>query len=216
MKIGILGTGVVGETIATRLCELGHDVMIGARQLANERAARWAAHGGGRGSHGTFADAAAFGELVFNCTRGEGSVDAVRSAGDHNLRGKVLIDVSNPLDSERGLFVSGHDSLGEQIQRAVPGARVVKALNTVNAKVMVDPHRVAGDHDIFVAGNDPGAKAQVVELLAGFGWKPTQILDLGDLTGARACEAYLLLWVRLYGVVGSGDVTIHVVKPPRL
>jgi predicted dinucleotide-binding enzyme len=217
MNIGILGAGAVAETIGTRLIELGHDVRLGARQLANERAETWAQRVGRAGSHGTFADAAAFGELVFNATRGDGSIDAVRAAGAA-LHGKVLIDVANPLDGGKppGLFVMGHDSLAEQIQRAAPSVRVVKALNTVNAKVMVDPHRVAGDHDCFVAGNDPEARHRVVELLTTLGWKSTQIIDLGDLTGARATEAYMLLWIRLSGSIGSTDVTIKVVRPPRL
>jgi predicted dinucleotide-binding enzyme len=146
----------------------------------------------GRGaSRGTFADAASHGELVFNCTSGAGTLDALAAAGEENLRGKVLIDVANPLDFSKGmpptLFVFGEDSLGEQLQRAFPETKVVKALNTVNCQVMVDPSRVPGDHDIFVSGNDAAAKATVTEILRDwFGWKSA--IDLGDMSAARGTE----------------------------
>jgi hypothetical protein len=214
MKIGVLGTGVVGQTIAGKLVQLGHRVTMGAREARNENAAAWARAAGDGGSHGTFADAASFGELAFNCTRGECSLEALRSAGAANLRGKVLVDVANPLDFSRGmpptLTVAQGDSLGEQVQRAFPETRVVKALNTVNAQVMVDPGRVRGDHDLFVCGNDADAKAKVAELLRSFGW--TSILDLGDISGARASEAYVLFWIRLWSTLGTADFGIRVVR----
>jgi predicted dinucleotide-binding enzyme len=216
MKIGVLGTGMVGEAIATKLALLGHAVKMGARAANNEKAAAWAAKVGGTSSTGTFADAAAFGELVFNCTKGDASLDALKAAGAANLRGKVLVDVSNPLDFSKGmppsLFVTNTDSLGEQIQRAFPEAKVVKTLNTVNCNIMVDPKRVrGGDHTMFISGNDAGAKAQVKQLLTeGFGW--TDILDLGDITTARGTEGYLPLWVRLWGATGSADFNVKVVR----
>lgn len=213
MKIGVFGTGMVGSTIASKLVALGHDVKMGSRDANNEKAAAWAKQSGG--SHGTFADAAKHGEVVFNCTNGRGAPEAMAAAGADNLGGKVVVDVSNPLDFSNGmppsLFVGNTDSLGELLQRNFPDARIVKTLNTINANVMVDPARVAGgDHDVFVSGNDAAAKAQVTELLQSFGWK--RITDLGDITTARGTEAYLALWIRLYGAVGTADFNVKVVK----
>jgi 8-hydroxy-5-deazaflavin:NADPH oxidoreductase len=215
MKLGVLGSGMVGSTIATKLVSLGHEVKMGSRDAKNEKAADWVASAGRGASQGTFADAAAFGEMVFNCTAGMRSIDALKSAGEAALRGKVLVDVANPLDFSKGmpptLSVSNDDSLGETIQRTFPEAKVVKALNTVNANIMVDPGRVPGDHDLFVCGNDSGAKTQVVRLLKDeFGWK--NVHDLGDLTAARAIESYLPLWLRLYGAFQSADFNVHVVR----
>lgn len=214
MKIGVLGTGTVGNAIATKLASLGHQVKMGARSAANEKAAAWAQGAGSGATHGTFADAAAHGEIVFNCTAGAGTLDALTAAGAANLRGKILVDVSNPLDFSRGmpptLFVSGNDSLGERIQRALPDTKVVKSLNTINAAVMVDPGRVKGDHDVFVSGNDPAAKAKAAELLRSFGWK--SVVDLGDITGARAAESYVLLWVRLWTALKTADFNVKVVR----
>jgi hypothetical protein len=205
---------MVGEAIATKLVGLGHDVMMGSRTSDNERAAAWVASTGEQASQGTFGDAAAHGEVVFNCTAGEASLEAIGSARTEDLAGKVLVDVSNPLDHSRGmppgLFVSSFDSLGEQIQRAFPDARVVKALNTVNCEVMVDPAKVPGEHDVFVCGNDEAAKTAVVELLGSFGWPAEHVVDLGDITAARGAEAYLLLWIRLWGALGTGYFNINV------
>ena len=216
MKIAVLGTGMVGNTIASKLVALGHEVRMGARDAGNDKARAWAGGAGAGASHGTFADAAAFGELVFNCTAGAGSLAALEQAGAANLRGKVLVDLANPLDFSKGmppsLFVSNTDSLGEQIQRAFPETRVVKTLNTINCEVMVDPARVAGaEHDVFVSGNDAGAKGQVTEILRGwFGWK--HVTDLGDITTARGTEAYLLLWIRLWGATGTPDFNVRIVR----
>jgi hypothetical protein len=173
------------------------------------------ASAGARASQGTFADAAAFGELVFNCTAGTVSLEALSAAGEENLGGKVLVDVSNPLDFSKGrpptLSVCNDDSVGEQIQRAFPEARVVKALNTMNAGVMVDPASIPGEHDVFMCGNDDGAKAQVSELLQSFGWPAERIIDLGDITAARGLEMYLPLWLRLMGAFGP-QFNIKVVR----
>jgi predicted dinucleotide-binding enzyme len=212
MKIGVLGTGMVGETIATALAARGHDVKMGARSATNEKAAAWAAKS--KGSNGTFADAAAHGELVFNCTKGDASLAALEAAGKDALRGKVLVDVSNPLDFSKGappsLFVFGDDSLAERIQRALPDTRVVKSLNTVGCNVMVDASR-APDTDIFVSGNDADAKAAVTRILReDFGWK--SVVDLGDIATARGPEAYLLMWLRLWRTLGTTDFNIKVVK----
>jgi predicted dinucleotide-binding enzyme len=206
MRVGVLGTGSVGKTIGTKLVELGHEVTMGSRTATNEHAADWAASAGAAASHGTFADAAAFGELVFNCTSGTVSLEALGAAGEENLSGKTLVDVSNPLDFSKGrpptLSVCNDDSVGEQIQRAFPDARVVKALNTMNATIMVDPASIPGEHDVFMCGNDDDAKAQVSELLQTFGWPAERIIDLGDITSARGPEMYLPLWLRLMGAVG--------------
>ena len=215
MKFGVLGTGVVGSTIATKLASLGHEVKMGSRDAANPNAKAWVASAGRGASQGTFADAAAFGEIVFNCTNGMGSIDALKSAGAAALRGKILVDVANALDFSKGmpptLFVSNTDSLGETIQRTFPETKVVKALNTVNANIMVDPGRVKGDHDLFVCGNDAAAKARVIRLLQEeFGWK--SVNDIGDIAAARGTESYLHLWLRLYGALQTADFNVHVVR----
>jgi len=216
MKIAILGTGVVGQTIGTKLVSLGHDVKMGARAAGNEKAAKWAKDNGARATHGTFADAAAFGEIIFNCTSGMASLDALRQAGPRSLDGKILIDVANPLDFSKGmpptLSVCNTDSLGEQIQRAFPGARVVKTLNTMNTNVMVDPRLVPGESDVFVSGNDPTAKAQVTEILRSwFGWR--SVIDLGDITTARGTEMLLPIWLRLWGTFKTPNINFHIARP---
>lgn len=214
MRLGVLGTGMVGVTIGTKLVELGNEVRLGSRFATNERVAAWVARAGARASQGTFADAAAFAEeLVFNCTAGVASLDALRSAGADALRVKILIDVANPIVSGDGsgrlLSVCNDDSLGESIQRAFPDTRVVKTLNTMNCRVMVDPARVPGEHDVFLCGDDAAAKEAVTVLLTeGFGWP--RVIDLGDLRAARALEMYLPLWLRLYGRFGTADVNVGV------
>jgi len=199
VRIGVLGTGVVGRTIAAKLRELGHDVLIGSRSAGEEAV--------------PFAEAAAHGELVFNCTAGAASLEALGAAGAEKLTGKVLIDVTLPLDFSQGmpptLFVCNDDSLGEQVQRAFPEARVVKTLNTVNAAVMVDP---TPGTNIFVCGNEAEAKTQVGELLQSFGWPADKIIDLGDISNARGTEMYLPLWIRLMGALGTPQFNIAVVQ----
>lgn len=213
MRIGILGTGTVGQTIGSRLVELGHEVRMGSRTSSNEAAQGWSSRAGERGSAGTFADAAGFGELVFNCTAGAGALDAAGSVAAH-LQGKVLVDVSNPLAFPEGgpptLFVGMDDSLGEQIQRTLPETSVVKALNTVTAAVMVEPASVGGDHVLFICGDDDQAKGRATGLLGELGWPSERILDLGGIDAARATEGYLLLWLRLMGAVGDPRFNIAV------
>ncbi len=214
MKFAVLGTGSVGQAIAGKLAALGHEVKMGARDAGNEKAAAWAKEAGRGASHGTFADAATFAEIAFNCTSGAASLDALKAAGAKNLSDKVLIDVANPLDFSKGmpptLFTGSGDSLAEQIQREFPDVKVVKALNTVNANVMVEPAKVPGDSDVFVCGNDADAKKRVTALLSEFGWK--SVIDLGDVTAARGTEAYLLLWLRLWGALETTDFNVHIVK----
>jgi 8-hydroxy-5-deazaflavin:NADPH oxidoreductase len=213
MRIGILGTGIVGKTVGVKLVKLGHEVRMGSRSAGGETARGWVKTAGGRSTEGTFADAATHAELVFNCTPGAVSLDALKAAGARNLEGKTLVDVSNPLDFSKGmpptLSVCNTDSIGEQIQRAFPTAKVVKSLNTVTVGVMVDPALIPGVHTMFVSGNDAKAKAQVIDLLkTGFGWK--EVMDLGDITGARAQEMILPLWLRLYTKLKTPNVNIHV------
>jgi 8-hydroxy-5-deazaflavin:NADPH oxidoreductase len=212
MKIAVLGTGMVGQTMGRKLVELGHDVMMGARSADNEKAVAFAAATGGRA--GAFADAAAHGELVVHCTRGDTALEVLRQAGAANLAGKVLVDISNPLDFSKGfppsLSISNTDSLGEVIQRAFPDAHVIKTLNTVTAAIMVDPARLRGAHAVFISGNDSRAKGKVMDLLRSFGWQ--SIIDLGDITSARATEQMLPLWTRLYGVLGTGEFNFAVVR----
>jgi len=216
MKLGVLGTGTVGQAIGSKLVALGHEVKMGSRSATNEKAAAWVKAAGKGASQGTFADAAAFGEVVFSCTSGAGTVDAAIAAGQANLRGKILIDVSNSLDGSKGfppsLFTGNTDSLGEQLQRALPETKVVKSLNTVTAKLMVDPRSLAdGEHDIFVSGNDAAAKGRVAELLRDwFGWK--HVVDLGDITTARGTESYVALWVRLYGATKTSLFNVKLVR----
>ena len=215
MRIGILGTGVVGRTLATKLTKLGHDVTMGSRQAGREKATAWVKEAGEKSSEGTFADAASNGDVVFNCTSGLASLEALNAAGPQNLGGKTLVDVANPLDFSKGmpptLTVCNTDSLGEQIQRAFPTANVVKTLNTVSANVMVDPSIVPEVHTMFVSGNDDKAKAEVTTILkAGFGWK--EVMDLGDISCARGQEMYLALWLRLYGKVQTTNLNIYVAR----
>lgn len=212
MKIGILGSGMVGQTLATKLAEQGQDVMVGTR--SPEKVAAWAADAGVR--LGSLNDTASHGDLVINATKGEASLDALRAAGEANLAGKIVMDIANPLDFSRGmpptLLVSNTDSLGEQIQQAFPQTRVVKALNTLNAGLMVNPAGLAGgDHTIFVSGNDAAAKAEVSRLLAEwFGWR--DIIDLGDITTARGTESLLPVWVRLMMAFGHANFQFKIVR----
>ena len=217
MKIGVLGTGMVGSTLAGKLAALGHEVKMGARDAGNAKAKAWAAGAGKGASSGDFADAAAFGEIVFSCTLGQKAVEALKAAGEENLKGKVVVDVSNPLDFSRGMparVLTGPngESLGEQIQEAFPEARVVKALNTVNVGVMVDPKRVGGESDLFVCGNDADAKARVTALLKELGWKASRVNDLGPIVAARGTEAYLLLWLTLMGAFKTADFNVRIVR----
>ncbi|MBC7448693.1 MAG: NAD(P)-binding domain-containing protein [Hymenobacteraceae bacterium] len=217
MKIGILGTGTVGQTIGTRLLELGHEAMLGSRAANNEKAMAWVEKSGDFSRQGSFADAAAFGEIIFNCTKGDASLAALRMAGADNLRGKVLVDVSNPLDFSGGfpptLSICNTDSLGEQIQHEFPAMHVVKTLNTMWCGLMVNPAMLAGgDHTVFVSGNDSGAKEQTKAVLRQFGWHDDRIFDLGDLSTCRGTEMLLPVWLRLYGVTQTGAFNFNIVR----
>jgi 8-hydroxy-5-deazaflavin:NADPH oxidoreductase len=206
MRIGIVGSGQVAQTLARKLVEVGHDLLLGTREPG--KLAGFAA--------GSALDAARHGEVVINATAGGGSLQALEAAGRANLDGKVLIDVANPLDFSKGmppsLTIVNTDSLGERIQAAFPGAKVVKALNTVNVDLMVAPEKLAGgDHHLFLCGNDAGAKADVTRWLSEwFGWR--NFVDVGDITAARGTEMYLALWIRLYAKFGTGRFNVKIVR----
>jgi len=226
MRFGILGTGTVGKTIAARLAGLGHEVMVGTREPAetlsrtepdvygNPPFSAW------QEEHpevklGTFGEAAAHGGMVVNATAGAVSLEVLESAGEENLNAKILMDIANPLDFSKGmpptLLVSNTDSLGEQIQRRFPGAKVVKTLHTTNAYLMVDPAQLAAaDHTVFVSGDDAQAKTTVTDLLRSFGW--SDILDLGDITTARGTEMLLPIWVRMFGVLQKQIFNFKIVR----
>ncbi len=226
MRVGILGTGTVGRALAEGFAATGHDVMIGTRDVeallsrAEPDAMGTPPFAAWRGEHpgvavGTFAETGAHGEIWVNSTLGMRSIDALRAAGAEGAEGRTVIDTSNPLDFSRGfppsLFVGNTDSLAEQIQRAFPSVHVVKAWNTVTAALMTKPTLVAdGDHTIPICGNDDAAKGAVTALLEGFGWR--DVLDLGDLSNARAMEAYLHLWIGLLTALGTSMFNTKVVR----
>ena len=216
MKIGVLGTGMVGNALATKLVELGHEVTMGARESGNDRALHWAGQAGEHGSQSSFHGAARFGEIVINATSGTASIEALEMAGADELAGKILIDVANPIADGPGsppqLEYCNDDSLGERIQAHFPNARVVKALNTVNASVMTDPGSLAEPTSVFVCGGDDEAKATVADLLESFGWERDQIVDLGGIESARGTEMYLAFWLRAMFAVGNPMFNVRLVR----
>ena len=217
MKTAVFGTGIVGQVIATRLAGLGHSVILGTRDVnttlgrkekdgyGNPPFAEWYKQNVKTIKLTTYSDAAASSEIIFNCTKGQGSIDALRQAGDDNLKGRIIIDVANPLDFSKGMPPSlspgNTDSLGELIQRTFPDVKVVKTLNTMNCYLMVNPAALPGDHNVFVSGNDAKAKSTAKEMLKSFGWKDNNIIDLGDITTARGTEQLLPIWIRLYTIL---------------
>jgi predicted dinucleotide-binding enzyme len=216
MKIGILGTGMVGQTIAEKVLQLGHEVMIGTRNKENTLAKKEKDNFGrppfsewiNKNSEiqlGTYSETASFGEFLVNATNGVGSIDALRSAGEENLADKILLDISNPLDFSKGmppsLTICNTDSLGEQIQRTFPKLKVVKSLNTTNAYVMVNPGLLPEATNIFLNGNDLNAKKEVKKLLTSFEWNEKDIIDMGDISTARGTEQLLPIWVRLWATL---------------
>jgi hypothetical protein len=223
MKIGIIGTGVVAQTLGSKLVELGHDVALGTRDAKKldekKRFAstlrEWLQATQNRAKVVTFREAAAHGDILINATSGEVSVAALGLAEAGSVGSKTLIDAANELDHSKGMpprsLASQDNCLAEKIQEAFPNLRVVKSLNTIGAPVMVNPAAVGeGQHTVFVSGNDRGAKAQVSDLLKSFGW--TDILDLGDISSARGPEMYMGLWIRLWGATQTGMINIKVVR----
>jgi 8-hydroxy-5-deazaflavin:NADPH oxidoreductase len=215
-KIGIFGTGVVGNAIGTKLVQLGYNVMMGSRTASNEKAIAWVAANGKNASAGTFNDTADFGDIIFNCTKGESSLEVFKQAGIDRLNSKVIVDISNPLDFSKGMPPSlipeytNTNSLAEEIQKLVPGARVVKTLNIVNCEVMVNPKKSGGDPTMFISGNDTAAKEKVKGILNQFGW--TDIIDLGDITTSRGTEMLLPIWLRTFMATGNGYFAFKIIR----
>lgn len=225
MKIAVLGTGTVGQTLAARLVGLGHDVMIGTRNVKDKLSAEgknsfadWYKNNGNI-KLGSFAEAGTFGEMIVNATKGSDSISVLKMADAKNLGGKILMDIANPLDSSKGMppsllpELSNTNSLGEEIQKNFPDLKVVKTLNTMWCGLMVNPAMINnGDHTNFICGNDANAKQKVKSLLNEFGWKNENILDLGDITCARGSEAVLPIWLRTWMATQNGAFNIKVVS----
>jgi 8-hydroxy-5-deazaflavin:NADPH oxidoreductase len=230
MKIAIIGTGIVGRTIASRLVELDHEIMMGTRNVSDKLASTAKDNYGNppfsewfklnsKITLGSFTEAAAFGELVINATNGSNSVTALILAGAKNLAGKVLIDIANPLDFSNGMppsllpGLNNTNSLGEEIQKTFPESMVVKTLNTMWCGLMINPNLVRnGDHVNFISGNNTEAKTKVRNLLSQFGWLDENIIDLGDITGARATESLMPIWLRIIGVTKSAVFNFKIVR----
>jgi 8-hydroxy-5-deazaflavin:NADPH oxidoreductase len=215
MNIGILGTGMVGEAIAGKLVQLGHHVCMGSRKKGHAKATAWASAAGAAASEGSFADAVAFGEIVVLCLKGDVVLDVLRSIGSAAFAGRVVVDVSNPLDFSHGLppslLICNTNSLGEEVQKHLPGAHVVKTLNIVNCEVMVDPAKAGDVVTMLICGNDAAAKAKVAELLRTVGWQ--DILDLGGMSAARGMEMMLPVWLSLWSALGSPHFGFRIVRP---
>jgi 8-hydroxy-5-deazaflavin:NADPH oxidoreductase len=220
MRIGILGSGAVGQTIGSKLVQIGHEVYMGSRDAANPKAIAWANNENinkqssfKHALFGTFANAAEFGEVLFNCTLGPASLIALGQAGIGNLRGKILLDTANPVDYSDTIWTlttSNTDSLGEQIQRAFPETKVVKTLNTMNCDVMINPNKLAETTDVFISGNSAEAKAKTASYLREwFGWR--SVIDLGDITTSRAAEMFIPMWRCLRLATKSHHFNIKVV-----
>jgi hypothetical protein len=212
MKVGILGTGDVGKALARGFIALGHEVKMGSREATNDKAAAFVKETEGKASAGTFADAAAFGEVVVLATLGAANKNVLALAGPEKLEGKLLIDATNPLEFSRGappsLFLSGNNSGGEEVQRTVPGARVVKAFNIVGNVSMFRPQYPGGPPDMLICGNDAEAKKKARKIVEDFGWPVT---DLGGIECSRYLEAMCIVWV-LYGIAGGGTTWNHAFK----
>jgi Predicted dinucleotide-binding enzymes len=230
MKIGIIGTGAVGKTIASKLLELNHGVMMGTRNVSDKITStakdiygnppfnEWLKTNN-KVKLGSFAEAAAFGDLIINATNGGNSVTALINAGAKNLAGKVLVDIANPLDFSSGMpptllaGLNNTNSLGEEIQKTFPDTMVVKTLNTMWCGLMINPNLVGkGDHINFISGNNPEAKTKVKKLLNQFGWLDENIFDIGDITGARATESLLPIWLKVMGITKNGAFNFKLVR----
>jgi predicted dinucleotide-binding enzyme len=212
MKIGVLGTGMVGSRIATKLVQLGYEVMMGSRTSNNEKAVEWAKKS--KAVHGTFEEAVKFGNIVFLCVLGEAVLEVLKLAKPENFKDKTVIDLTNALDFSKGmpptLFISNTDSLGEEVQKAIPGANVVKTLNMIGNEIMVNPKLAGGEGTMFMSGNSKKAKEEVEKLLKEFGW--SDILDLGDITNARGTEMLLPAWLRIWQTLQDGNFAFKIVR----
>jgi 8-hydroxy-5-deazaflavin:NADPH oxidoreductase len=216
MRIGIIGSGNVGRTIADGALGAGHEVRLGARTPGKPEVREWLEGAADGATVGTIGEAAEFGELLVNATDGDGSLDALQAAGAENLAGKTLLDIANAgsFDEEHNfvLTYANDDSLAEEIQRAFPDLKVVKALNTMHRLLMTNPGALPAPTTALVCGNDEQAKAEVLGLLRDLGWKPENVIDLGDLTAARATEMFVSLWVRLNSALDRQLFGVAVVR----
>lgn len=220
MKVGVLGTGVVGESIASSLVATDNYVMMGSRTANNDKSTAWAKKAGNYASTGTFTDAAVFSDIIFICLSGEYVLDVAKHLGDDITRNKIIVDVTNPLDFTKGMpprileNLGNSNSMGEEIQRLLPHAYVVKTLNTVNYKLMVDALLVNdGDHNLFVCGNNLDAKNKVMHLLVdNFHWKSDYVIDLGGIEMSRCVEAIVPFWVAVYQKLGTPLFNFKIVQ----
>ena len=215
MKYGILGTGIVAQTIGSKLIQLGHEVKLGSRNAKNQKALDWAKKNGKNASVGTFKEAALFGKIIFNCVHGINSIEAITSAGKENFKDKILIDISNPYNYKDGHIsldpkYCGNTCLGEEIQKFLPNTKVVKTLNYLGANMMTNPGSLAEPITGFYCGNDAKAKEVVNKMLHDFGW--TDTFDLGDISMSRYTEMLGAFWVPVYGKVGNMDWGFKLVR----
>lgn len=216
MRYAVLGTGMVGHTLATKLASLGHEVRMGARDENNAKAATWVGQTHGDVGQATFAEASRWAERIIVAVNGANIVSVAGSIPADAVAGKVMIDVTNPLDMSKGMppvlvpELSNTTSAGETLQAALPGALVVKALNTMNHEIMVDPGRVEGQHDVFFCSDHEEAKTAARELLAEFGW--TDPVDLGPLAAARGTEGMMPFWLRMWAAKGSANFNYRIVS----
>jgi 8-hydroxy-5-deazaflavin:NADPH oxidoreductase len=206
-RVGVLGSGEVGRRLAAGFAGRGHSVMVGSRDPNKPELHEWLAGEGAGAEAGTFAEVAAFGELLVLAVLGASAENAIADAGAANFAGKVVIDAMNPLDFSGGfppkLSISGDDSLGERVQRALPDAKVVKAFNIIGSPYFVDPSFREGKPTMLIAGNDELAKLAVGDVLADFGWPDP--VDIGGIEGARELEAICIAWVKIGGMRGAWD-----------
>jgi 8-hydroxy-5-deazaflavin:NADPH oxidoreductase len=206
-RVGVLGSGEVGRRLAAGFRSCDHDVMIGARDPAKPELREWLSGDGAGVTAGTFAQVAEHGELLVLAVLGNAAEDAIADAGAQNFGGKVVIDAMNPLDFSGGfppkLSISGEDSLGERVQRALPDAKVVKAFNTIGSPYFVEPRFSEGKPTMLIAGDDDGAKRTVGGVLDDFGW--SDVVDIGGIEGSRELEAICIAWVKIGGARGSWD-----------
>ena len=219
-KIGILGTGMVGTTLGTKLIQLGYEVKMGSRDAANKYAVEWVNQNGGKASAGGFNEAAKFGDIIFLCVKGDATLSVIKTLQPENVKGKTIIDITNPIlfSNEKSTPVlipelANTNSQGEEIQKLLKDANVVKTLNMVYCKVMTDPKRAGSDATMFISGNNKTAKTQVNEILNQFGWK--DIIDLGNIATARSMEMLVILWLNTMNAINNMDFAFKIVKQEK-
>lgn len=228
MNIAVIGTGMVGRSISAKLAQLGHKVVMGTRDIEKTYAhtetdmfgnipfSQWQQDNSSVELN-TFSEAAANAELLFVCTHGSNSKAVLELTGRENLKGKTIIDLSNGLvfgevGEQPKLDPVNTNSVGEQLQAAFPEANIVKTLNNIQHTVMVNPALVQGSHNVFISGESENAKSDVKSILRSFGWQTEQIVDLGGITYSRAMEMNVLLWWRMYELLGNGEFNFQIMN----